>query len=130
MTRSETEHRRHGNGGDTGGMPAPLFENMPETMKTVFDQSAKLQSELLTLWSHRAQAWLNWPKQMLACKDPTDVVEAEGVFVKTMQRHYREYFDSVMHDVAAHGKDLDPNGGKESETRQTREHSREDRQAA
>lgn len=121
MKRSETEHSTRGSGKNVASFPAPLLEQAPEAMRTFMDQSAKLQSELLTLCGQRAQAWLNWPKQMLACKNVTDVVDAEGAFLTTMQRHYREYFDSVMYAVEAHRNAKDKDAKPESTRTQTSE---------
>jgi len=99
MARNETETRRpNGTNGMGNQSPMPFLEDMPGAMQGMFQASAELQSEFLTLWSHRAQAWLNWPKQMMACKDMADLTEAQGKFLTTMQRHYKEYCDCMMKD--------------------------------
>lgn len=98
MARHESDPRRV-NGGNGNHIPMPFLDDMPGAMRSIFDTSAEIQSEFLTLWSHRAQAWLNWPKQMMACKDFSDLTEAQGKFLTTMQRHYKEYCDSVIKDT-------------------------------
>lgn len=117
MTKHETDGRRAKGGGETG-MPAPFPNGMPETMHMLFGRGAELQSELLALWSHRAQAWLNWPKQALACKDFADLADAQGRFLTTMQRHYRDYFDSVLKDTLVAAESLEaPQDGAPPEPR-------------
>lgn len=108
MARNESENRLSGNGTNGNGSPLPFLDDMPETMKSMLNANARLQSDFLTLWSHRAHAWLNWPKQVLSCKDAADLVNAEGTFLTAMHHHYREYFDSVMQDTLMH------NNGKQT----------------
>lgn len=136
MTRNDVEHSRQGNGGNPTAIPMLFLEEMPDAMRSLLDQSARLQSEFLTLCTHRAQAWLNWPKQMLACKNPSDLLDAEGAFLTTMQRHYREYFDSILHDVQIEQGGRNGRTGASGKTppdpgaRQPREHERSQREAA
>lgn len=89
------------------GILTPHLEGIPQTVQPLFEYGAKLQSEFLTLWSHRAQAWLNWPKQALGCRTTADLVETQGAFLTTMQRHYREYFDAVLQDTPLRRDELE-----------------------
>jgi len=109
MGRNETATSHGRSSADGNGGALPFLNDMPETVHSMLDANARLQSDFLTLWSHRAHAWLNWPKQVLSCKDAADLVNAEGTFLTAMHHHYREYFDSVMHDTLMHknGKQTD-----------------------
>lgn len=129
MARNDSERRRS-DGGNGTGIPMPFLDDMPDTARTFFDRSAELQSEFLNLWSHRAQAWLNWPKQVMACKEPGDLTDAQSRFMTTMQRHYRDYFDSVLKDSLIRAKDLSGPDNSGPETSRDRDHSETHRKAA
>ena len=109
MARHETDSRS--NTGGTG-ISMPFLDDMPALTHSFFEKSAELQSEFLTLWSHRAQAWLNWPKQFLTCKDPGDLMEMQNRFLTTMQRHYRDYFDSVLKDSLIRAEPVQDDSGR------------------
>ena len=81
------------------GILTPHFENIPDVVQPMVQFGAKLHSEFLTLWSHRAQAWLACPETFTGCKTAQDVAEAQTTFFTAMQRDYASYFDRVLRDT-------------------------------
>lgn len=81
------------------GLLVPRFEGIPEAAQPFVKLAAHLQSEFLTLWSHRANAWLEWPQQACKCRTMADLTQAQGEFLTTMRRHYSDYFDAVLKDA-------------------------------
>jgi hypothetical protein len=90
--------RASGAAGLASPIPVPRLEGIPEIMQPAFELGAKLQSEFVCLWCHRAQAWLNLPSRMATCKTPTDFVSVQGDFLNEMQLHYAQYVDGVLRD--------------------------------
>lgn len=84
--------------GLTSPIPVPRLEGIPEIMQPAFEFGARLQSECVSLWCHRAQAWLNLPSCMATCKSPTDVASVQGDFLGEMQHHYAQFVDGVLRD--------------------------------
>jgi len=71
-------------------------DDMLEPIRTVVHTAASVQSEFLTLWTKRAAAYLDLPRQVSACKSPSDLVEEQIEFLTTMQRNYANYAEAVL----------------------------------
>lgn len=107
MTEKKTKTRPQGPVGFTSAILTPHLEDIPEFAKPFEEMAAKLQREFLTLWSNRAQAWIDWPEQMCQCSSVTDLAQAQGEFLTTMQKHYATYCDCVFRDTLVEQDELD-----------------------
>lgn len=107
MTERKTETAPKGTVGFTSPILTPHLEGIPEFAKPFEELTTKLQREFLTLWSNRAQAWIDWPGTFVACKTPTDLAQAQGEFLTSMQKHYATYCDCVFRDTLIEQDQLD-----------------------
>lgn len=107
MTEKKTKTHPKGPVGFTSAILTPHLEGVPEFAQPFEEIAAKLQREFLTLWSNRAQAWIDWPETFFACKTPADVAQAQGEFLMTMQKHYAAYCDCVFRDTLVEQDELD-----------------------
>ncbi len=89
------------------GILTPHFEGIPDAVQPFMEFNAKMQSEFLTLWSHRARAWLDWPERMYSCKTTGDLASAQTEFLSDMQRHYASYCDCVFRDALIEQDELE-----------------------
>jgi hypothetical protein len=71
-------------------------DDMLEPIRTLVQTATSVQSEFLTLWTKRAAAYLDLPRQVSACKSPSDLVEEQIKFLTTMQRNYANYAEAVL----------------------------------
>lgn len=95
--------------GDAFGIciPTPRLQGVPDVFQSFVELGAKLQSELISLWSHRAEAWLNWPFRLIACKTATDVTQAQLAFVDEMRHHYALFADGMLRDALIEQEELE-----------------------
>jgi hypothetical protein len=70
--------------------------DMLEPVRTLMHASASTQSEFLTLCTKRTAAYLDLPRQVSACRSPSDLVEEQVKFLTTMQQNYSNYADAVL----------------------------------
>ena len=68
-----------------------------EPVRIIVQTAASVQSEFLTLWTKRAAAYLDLPRQLSACRSPSELVEEQVKFLTTMQRNYANYADAILH---------------------------------
>ncbi len=106
MTEQKTKNPPPGPAGFVSAILTPHLEGVPEFAIPFEQTAAKLQSEFLTLWSHRAQAWINWPEQMSRCTTMADLAQAQGEFLTAMQKDYATYCDCVFRDTLIEQDDL------------------------
>lgn len=71
-------------------------DDMLDPIRTMVQTATSVQSEFLTLWTKRAAAYLDLPRQVSACKSPSDLVEEQIKFLTTMQRNYANYAEAVL----------------------------------
>ena len=71
-------------------------DDMLEPVRTLMHTAASVQSEYLTLCTKRAAAYLDLPRQVSACRSPSDMIEEQIKFLTTMQRNYANYSDAVL----------------------------------
>jgi hypothetical protein len=71
-------------------------DDMLEPVRTMVHTAASVQSEFLTLCTRRTAAYLDLPRQVSACRSPSDLVEEQIKFLTTMQRNYANYADAVL----------------------------------
>lgn len=71
-------------------------DEMLEPVRTLVHTATSVQSEFLTLWTKRAAAYLDLPRQVSACRSPSDLVEEQIEFLTTMQRNYADYAEAVL----------------------------------
>jgi hypothetical protein len=71
-------------------------DEMLEPIRTLVHTATSVQSEFLTLWTKRAAAYLDLPRQVSACKSPSDLVDEQIEFLTTMQRNYANYAEAVL----------------------------------
>lgn len=71
-------------------------DDMLEPVRSLVQAATSVQSEFMTLWTQRAAAYLDLPRQVSACKSPSDLVEEQIKFLATMQRNYATYAEAVL----------------------------------
>jgi hypothetical protein len=71
-------------------------DNMLDPVRTMVHTAASIQSEFLTLCTKRTAAYLDLPRQVSACRSPSDLVEEQIKFLTTMQQNYANYADAVL----------------------------------
>lgn len=71
-------------------------DDMLEPVRSLVHAATSVQSEFVTLWTKRAAAYLDLPRQVSACKSPSDLVEEQIKFLTTMQRNYASYAEAVL----------------------------------
>lgn len=74
----------------TLGMVFPGYEHMPEHLKPAAVMAARMQGEWMRLWARRAEAWLELPQKVLACKDVGDLAKVQTDFWATLGDQYAE----------------------------------------
>lgn len=84
-----------------------FFKLAPGAGWPLEEMAARIQREFLTLWSHRAQAWINWPETACKCSDATELSQAQADFITAMQKDYAEYCDSLLQDALIQQDALD-----------------------
>jgi hypothetical protein len=68
-----------------------------DSIRAVVQMAANVHSEFLTLLTKRTAAYVDLPRQVLACKSPSDLAEEQVKFLSTMQRNYADYAETVLH---------------------------------
>jgi hypothetical protein len=90
-------------------------DDMLDPIRTMVQTATSVQSEFLTLWTRRAAAYLDLPRQVSTCRSPNDLVEEQITFLNTMQRNYAEYAEAVlriaMPAIEQGGRDSADDGG-------------------
>ena len=102
-------------------------DDMLDPIRTLVQTATSVQSEFLTLWTKRTAAYLDLPRQVSACRSPSELVEEQIEFLTTMQRNYANYAEAVLRmttpveqaerDTAGNGK-----GQKAHQQREQRPH--------
>jgi hypothetical protein len=78
------------------GSATGVADEMLKPLRVWVDTATSIQSEFLTLWNHRASAYLDLPRQISACRSPTELVEEQIKFLTDMQRDYSDYASAVL----------------------------------
>ena len=117
MTKQKTDGTAPGVGGWATGILTPRLEGIPDTMQPYMQLTAKLQSDWMTLWGKRSEAWLDWPNTLMTCRTTADVTQAQSAFLETMQKDYAAYLNSVLRDTMIEPEELveDPDPAPEAE---------------
>ena len=71
-------------------------DDMLDPIRTLVQTATSVQSEFLTLWTRRAAAYLDLPRQVSTCRSPNDLIEEQITFLNTMQRNYADYAEAVL----------------------------------
>jgi hypothetical protein len=71
-------------------------DDVLEPVRTMVHTAASVQSEFLSLCTKRTTAYLDLPRQVSACRSPSDLVEEQIKFLTTMQQNYADYADAVL----------------------------------
>ena len=71
-------------------------DEMLEPIRTLVHTATDIQSEFLALCTKRTAAYLDLPRQLSACRSPSDLVEEQIDFLTTMQRNYASYAEAVL----------------------------------
>ncbi len=102
------------------GLLMPRADILPDAVQPFFELGTKLQSEFMTLMSHRAQACMDWPRQLVACRSATDLARLQIDFLTGLQRDYVDCLDAVMSDALVAQDppdDMDETGGTQAKAK-------------
>ena len=87
------------NGSDTfSGLLTPQLEGVPDSVQPLLEFASRAQSEVMTFWSQRAQACMELPGQLAACRSATDLARAQIDFMTVLQRDCTDFVEALMRD--------------------------------
>ncbi|MEC9367829.1 MAG: hypothetical protein VX871_03975 [Pseudomonadota bacterium] len=78
------------------GLFFPGYDQMPEHFKPAAIMATRMEAEMMRLWARRAQAWIELPSKVMACKGPGDMAKLQSEFWTTLGEHYAECAGCAM----------------------------------
>jgi len=115
MSKNKTRNRPQDKEDLLFGLPTPRLDSVPETIRPFCELGMKVQSDTLSLWGHRARAWMDWPETFTTCKTLDDLTKAQGEYFGQLQRDYAHFAEGMLKRMMIEQDTLDDQDGEVEE---------------